>query len=210
MADGYILNTSESPTCGMLDHGEKECSEKKQVEDNGGRGSAQYGPWLRGKPGRRFGRGGGSSNKYREERNERELRILPKKSIELDRKIRVGGKLVIGTGWPRENSPISSDEVLEALGEGLKGKHENGKVKNQTEKQEGTIDKHSMVTLDETMRWEEMDVGMQWEIAMHEGREDLKKEKNITTKETSEGAFNLDWAKENMSPLTMCFDQKKG
>ena len=43
-----------------------------------------------------------------------------------------------------------------------------------------------------------MDVGMQWEIVMHEGREDLKKEKNITTKETSEGAFNLDWAKEGL------------
>ena len=136
----------------MLDHEEKECLEKEQVKDNGGRGSTQYGPWLRGKPGRRFGRGGGSSNKYREERNERELRVLPKKSIELDRKIRVGGKLVIATGWPRENSPILSDEVLEALGEGLKGKHENGKVKNQIEKQEGTIYKHSMVTLDETMR----------------------------------------------------------
>ena len=44
--------------------------------------------------------------------------------------------------------------------ENLKGKHENGKIRSQVEKQEGIIDKHTMVTLDETMRCEEMDVGM--------------------------------------------------
>ena len=70
--------------------------------------------------------------------------------------------------------------MSEASGESLKGKHENGKVKSQEEKQEGIIDKHSMVTLDETMRYEEMDVGMQWEIVMHDGKEDLKEIKKIS------------------------------
>ena len=122
----------------------------------------------------------GSSNKYRE------LRIQPKKNIEPNRKTRVGGKLVTGTSRPRENSPSPSDEMSGASGESLKGKHENGKVKSQEEKQEGIIDKHSMVTLDETMRYEEMDVGMQWEIVMHDGKEDLKEIQNLTTKEASE------------------------
>ena len=47
-----------------------------------------------------------------------------------------------------------------------------------------------MVTLDETMRYEEMDVGMQWEIVMHDGKEDLKEIKNLTTKEASEVSVN--------------------
>ena len=83
-----------------------------------------------------------------------------KKNIEPNRKTRVGGKPITRIGWPRENSPSPSDEVSEASGENLKGKYENGKIRSQVEKQEGIIDKHTMVTLDETMRCEEMDVGM--------------------------------------------------
>ncbi|KAK7842493.1 hypothetical protein CFP56_013713 [Quercus suber] len=121
----------------MLDHGEKECLEKKQVKDSGGRGSAQYGPWLKGEPGKRFSReadrmedSGGSGNKYRKEGNGRELRIQPKKNIEPNRKTGVGGKPVTGIGRLRENSPSPSDEVSGASRESLKGKHENGKVKS--------------------------------------------------------------------------------
>ena len=60
-----------------------------------------------------------------------------------------------------------------------------------------------MVTLDETMRYEETGVGMQWEIVMHDGKEDLKEIKNLTTKEASEVGVNRNWAKENMSPIAM-------
>lgn len=38
--------------CGMLNHGEKDCLEKVFLEENGEKGNAQYGPWLRGEPGR--------------------------------------------------------------------------------------------------------------------------------------------------------------
>lgn len=41
--------------CGMLDHGEKDCLEKKGEEP--GRGEQmQYGAWIKGEPGRQLGR----------------------------------------------------------------------------------------------------------------------------------------------------------
>lgn len=75
---------------GMLDHCEKECLEKEHGEDSSGRGSVQYGLWIRGEPGRHFGReavrmddGGWLNNKNREEGTEMKLGILPKMSTKL-------------------------------------------------------------------------------------------------------------------------------
>ena len=66
----------------MLDHGEKECLESMPREENGGKGNAQYRPWLRGEPGRRANRENdstdernGLNNKHRDEGAVREMRI---------------------------------------------------------------------------------------------------------------------------------------
>ena len=77
--------------CGMLDHGEKECLEQAPVEESGEKGNAQYGPWLRGEPGRRAnkevestGEGGRPNNKHRVEGSERGMRNQPGKSTTPD------------------------------------------------------------------------------------------------------------------------------
>lgn len=91
--------------CGMLDHGEKECPKKEQGEDCGSWGSVQYGLWIRGEPGRHFGReavrmddGGWLNNKNREEGMEKKLGTSPKKSTKVGQKTGVGGKPMIGIG----------------------------------------------------------------------------------------------------------------
>ena len=42
--------------CGRLDHGEKDCPERKVEENHGDEERKQYGAWLRGEPGRSSGR----------------------------------------------------------------------------------------------------------------------------------------------------------
>ena len=42
--------------CGLLDHGEKDCPERKDGENYGDEERKQYGAWLRGEPGRSSGR----------------------------------------------------------------------------------------------------------------------------------------------------------
>ena len=42
--------------CGMLDHGEEDCPERKDGENYGDEERKQYSAWLRGEPGRSSGR----------------------------------------------------------------------------------------------------------------------------------------------------------
>lgn len=88
----------------MLDHGEKDCLEKVSLEKNGEKGNVQYGPWLRGEPGRQASKEvdsmedrGGFFNKHREEGVERVMGIQPRKNTTTDRKTSEGKETVVET-----------------------------------------------------------------------------------------------------------------
>ena len=128
--------------CGMLDHGEKECLESMLKEENGEKGNAQYGLWLRGELGRQANRendstdeGNGLNNKHRDEGAIREMRILSRKNMVSERQTGVYSKTVAGKSRSLGHSPRPCIEVTGAGGENPEVLHENGKVKSKEEKQ---------------------------------------------------------------------------
>ena len=127
--------------CSILDHGEKECLKSMPREENGEKGNAQYGPWLKGESGRRANRendstdeGNGLNDKHRDEGAVRETRILPRKNMVLERQTGVDGKMVAGKSQSLGHSPRPCTEVTGAGGENPEVLHENGKAKSKEEK----------------------------------------------------------------------------
>ena len=126
--------------CGMLDHGEKECCESTPREENGEKGNAQYGPWLRGEPGRQANRenesmdeGNGLKNKYRDERAAREMRVLPRKNTVPEQQDGIDGNTCAEKSQSLVHSPRLCTEATGAGGEKTEELHENGKINSKEE-----------------------------------------------------------------------------
>ena len=199
--------------CGMVDHGEKECLEQAPVEESGEKGNAQYGPWLRGEPGRQASKemdsteeGGGLNNKHKEEGIERGMRNQQGKSTAPDQQTKNGGVTAARTIRSAGLSPRPNAEVSRALGESSEGKHENGNVKTRRERNIGI----SMGNLNETKELEDTDMGIPWETATYEDCDVSIGLVNSTTKEASEAEVQVSWAKTNTGPLAMSFEPNKG
>ena len=125
----------------MLDHGEKECLKSMLREENGEKGNAQYGPWLKGESGRRANRendstdeGNGLNDKHRDEGAVREMRILPRKNMVPEWQTVVDGEMVAGKSRSLGHSPRPYTEATGAGGENPEVLHENGKTKSKEEK----------------------------------------------------------------------------
>lgn len=107
----------------MLDHGEKECLESTLREENGEKGNAQYGPWLRGEPGRRANRenksmdeGNGLKNKYMNEGAAREMRVLSRKNTVPERQGGTDGNTCVEKSRSLVHSPRLCTEATGAGG----------------------------------------------------------------------------------------------
>ena len=100
--------------------------------------------------------------------------------------------------------------VSGALGESSEGKHENGNVKIQREKNAGVLDEISMGNLNETKEHEDTDMGIPRETATYKDCDVSTGLVNSTTKEASEAEVQVSWAETNTGPLAMCFKPNKG
>ena len=203
--------------CGMLDHGEKVCSKSMPREENGEKGNAQYGPWLRGEPWRRANRendwmeeGHGLNNKHRDEGAVREMRMPPRKNMMSKRQTGVDGETSVETSRPLGHGPRPCTEVTEAGGENPEVLHENGKVQTKEEKQAGMLDKIRIWNMDETRGHEDSNMGIREEIVTFEDKIEVNGSENFKPKEATDFGEQLIWAEDNSGPLAMSLDPSKG
>ena len=87
-------------------------------EENGEKGNAQYGPWLKDESGRRANRendstneGNGLNDKHRDGRAVREMRILPRKNMVPKRQTGVDSEMVAGKSRSLGHSPRPCTEA---------------------------------------------------------------------------------------------------
>ena len=203
--------------CGMLDHGEKECLEQAPVEESGEKGNAQYGPWLRGEPGRRAnkevestGEGGRLNNKHKDEGFERGMRNQPGKSTAPDQQTENGGVTAARKSRPVGLSQRPNTEVSGVLGESSEGKHENGNEKFQGEKNAGMLYENSIGNMNETKKHEDTNMGSPRETATREDWNVSTGLENSNTEKVSEVETQVSWAETNTGPLAMCYETNKG
>ena len=157
--------------CGMLDHGEKECMEKENrgVSDDG-KGIMQYGAWMQGEPGRRYGydsgfrEGKGWVEKRMEETTKGGAPVgSPEGREDAGQKAKLGGGPMAETNSLAAKSKSHCIEKTKAKDKNQAEFHERGKIKEEGKKVEKPLTILSTHIMETTLAKEKDAKAMQWE-----------------------------------------------
>ncbi|XP_050278090.1 uncharacterized protein LOC126719598 [Quercus robur] len=165
--------------CGRLDHGEKDCPERKDEENHGDEERKQYGAWLRGEPGRSLGRDYGRMGEEtmlerRDDHQKTGTETQTRVKTRLKESSVVGRQHVSEQAFGQKNGTHNS--LVEHGEAGQKGVsfqkvekvHENGKVDSPKEKVEGKITKSGKDSLTGMVNAKDMEDKMQWEEVLND------------------------------------------
>nr|POF23781.1 uncharacterized protein CFP56_13718 [Quercus suber] len=211
--------------CGRLDHGEKDCPERKEGENYGDEERKQYGAWLRGEPGRSTGRDYGrmGDENMPEKRDEHKE---PAAETPTRVNLRLMENSVVGRQHVREQNLCQKVGIcIDHTEHGEAGQkeesyqrgeifHENGKVSFSKAKVEDNLIKSGKVPLTGTLKAKDTEEDMQWEEGMNDvvgvkSEEGGKHKKEISSKSCADKE-NQNWAESESSPLAMSYDQVNG
>ena len=209
----------------MLDHGEKDCPERKDGENYGDEERKQYSAWLRGEPGRSSGRdygriGDGHVSEKRDDLKETETETQTCMRTRLKESSMVGRQHVseqaIGQGDGTRNNQVEQGEVSQKVEsfQSVEMFHENGKVSSPKVKVDGKLIKSGKDSLTSTLKAKDMEDKMQWEEMLSNVANLKPKEGRIYKQETKGTGCadkeNQHWAEIESSPLAMSYDQERG
>ena len=212
-------------SCGMLDHGEKDCPERKDGENYGDEERKQYDAWLRGEPGRSSGRdygrmGNGLVPENRDDLRETGTETQTRARNRLKESSVVGrqhvSEQVVGQGDGTRNIQVEQGEGSQKVESFQSGEtfHGNGKVSTPESKVDDKLTKSGKDPLMNTPKAKDLEDKMQCEEVMCDVA-NLKPEEGRSCKQETKGSVCADkekqnWAESVSSPLAMSYDQERG
>ena len=211
--------------CGLLDHGEKDCPERKDGENFREEERKQYGAWLRGEPGRSSGReygrmGNGLASENRDDLRETGTETQTRAGHRLKESSVVGRQHVTeqvsGQEEGTRNIQVEQSEGSQKVGSFQSGEmvHGNGKVCTPESKVEDNLTKSGMDPLMSTPKAKDLGDRRHGEEVMCDV-DNPKPEEGRRCQQEAKGTLCVDieqqnWAEMGSSPLAMSYDQEKG